>query len=97
MGEKRRIWAPNADEPTSGLDPVMQARLLEVLDERAREGRTVFFSSHVLGEVDELCDRVAMVRREPRGDRGDEVDGRGRTDGRVQPSLALEIWGDPRH
>jgi ABC-2 type transport system ATP-binding protein len=50
------------DEPTSGLDPVMQARLLEVLDERARAGRTVFFSSHVLGEVDELCDRVAMVR-----------------------------------
>ncbi len=50
------------DEPTSGLDPVMQARLLQVLDERAREGRTVFFSSHVLGEVDELCDRVAMVR-----------------------------------
>jgi ABC-2 type transport system ATP-binding protein len=50
------------DEPTSGLDPVMQARLLEVLDARARAGRTVFFSSHVLGEVDELCDRVAMVR-----------------------------------
>ena len=50
------------DEPTSGLDPVMQARLLQVLDERARAGRTVFFSSHVLGEVDELCDRVAMVR-----------------------------------
>lgn len=50
------------DEPTSGLDPVMQARLLEVLDGRARAGRTVFFSSHVLGEVDELCDRVAMVR-----------------------------------
>ena len=50
------------DEPTSGLDPVMQARLLEVLEDRARLGRTVFFSSHVLGEVDELCDRVAMVR-----------------------------------
>ncbi len=50
------------DEPTAGLDPVMQARFLQVLDERAREGRTVFFSSHVLGEVDELCDRVAMVR-----------------------------------
>ena len=50
------------DEPTSGLDPVMQARLLEVLAERARAGRTVFVSSHVLGEVDELCDRVAMVR-----------------------------------
>ena len=50
------------DEPTSGLDPVMQARLLVVLEDRARLGRTVFFSSHVLGEVDELCDRVAMVR-----------------------------------
>ena len=50
------------DEPTAGLDPVMQARLLGVLDERARAGRTVFFSSHVLGEVDELCDRVAIVR-----------------------------------
>ncbi len=50
------------DEATSGLDPVMQARLLEMLDERARAGRTVFFSSHSLGEVDELCDRVAMVR-----------------------------------
>ncbi|MFM9018779.1 MAG: ABC transporter ATP-binding protein [Actinomycetota bacterium] len=50
------------DEPTAGLDPVMQARLLGVLDDRARAGRTVFFSSHVLGEVDELCDRVAMVR-----------------------------------
>lgn len=50
------------DEPTAGLDPVMQARFLGVLDERARAGSTVFFSSHVLGEVDELCDRVAMVR-----------------------------------
>ena len=50
------------DEPTSGLDPVMQARLIELLDERARAGRTVLFSSHVLAEVEELCDRVAMVR-----------------------------------
>ena len=50
------------DEPTSGLDPVMQARILQALEERARHGRTIFFSSHVLGEVDELCDRVAMVR-----------------------------------
>lgn len=50
------------DEPTSGLDPVMQARLLEWLEARAAAGRTVFFSSHVLAEVDELCDRVAMVR-----------------------------------
>ncbi|MEW6582567.1 MAG: ABC transporter ATP-binding protein [Actinomycetota bacterium] len=51
------------DEPTSGLDPVMQGRLLEWLEGRARAGRTVFFSSHVLAEVEELCDRVAMVRQ----------------------------------
>jgi ABC-2 type transport system ATP-binding protein len=50
------------DEPTGGLDPVMQARLLDWLAERSRAGRTVFFSSHVLSEVEQLCDRVAMVR-----------------------------------
>jgi ABC-2 type transport system ATP-binding protein len=50
------------DEPTSGLDPVIQGRLLAWLDERAAAGGTVVFSSHVLAEVEELCDRVAMVR-----------------------------------
>jgi ABC-2 type transport system ATP-binding protein len=50
------------DEPTSGLDPVIQGRLLEWLAARAAGGRTIFFSSHVLAEVEELCDRVAMIR-----------------------------------
>jgi ABC-2 type transport system ATP-binding protein len=50
------------DEPTGGLDPVIQGRLLEWLAGRAAAGRTVFFSSHVLAEVEELCDRVAMIR-----------------------------------
>jgi ABC-2 type transport system ATP-binding protein len=50
------------DEPTGGLDPVIQARLLEWLAARSRAGRTIFFSSHVLAEVEELCDRVAMIR-----------------------------------
>ncbi len=50
------------DEPTGGLDPVIQARLLDWLAARSRAGRTVFFSSHVLAEVEELCDRVAMIR-----------------------------------
>jgi beta-exotoxin I transport system ATP-binding protein len=50
------------DEPTGGLDPVIQARLLEWLAGRSRAGRTIFFSSHVLAEVEELCDRVAMIR-----------------------------------
>jgi ABC-2 type transport system ATP-binding protein len=51
------------DEPTSGLDPVVTGRVLEWLAARSRAGRTIFFSSHVLAEVEELCDRVAMVRR----------------------------------
>ena len=50
------------DEPTGGLDPVIQARLLDWLAGRARAGRTIFFSSHVLAEVEVLCDRAAMVR-----------------------------------
>jgi ABC-2 type transport system ATP-binding protein len=50
------------DEPTGGLDPVIQSRLLEWLAGRSRAGRSIFFSSHVLAEVEELCDRVAMVR-----------------------------------
>lgn len=50
------------DEPTSGLDPLMQDELARILRERAAAGATVFFSSHTLGEVEHLCDRVAIVR-----------------------------------
>jgi ABC-2 type transport system ATP-binding protein len=50
------------DEPTSGLDPLMQQALREVLREGARNGQTIFFSSHSLPEVEELCDQVAIVR-----------------------------------
>lgn len=50
------------DEPTSGLDPLMQDTLCDCLREMANEGRTVFFSSHSLSEVELLCDRVAIVR-----------------------------------
>jgi ABC-2 type transport system ATP-binding protein len=50
------------DEPTGGLDPVIQSRLLDWLAGRSRAGRTIFFSSHVLAEVEALCDRAAMVR-----------------------------------
>lgn len=50
------------DEPTSALDPLVQEILRELLRERASHGQTVFFSSHSLSEVDELCDRVAIVR-----------------------------------
>jgi ABC-2 type transport system ATP-binding protein len=51
------------DEPTTGLDPLMQNRLCDCLREMADEGHTIFFSSHWLREVEQLCDRVAIVRR----------------------------------
>ena len=50
------------DEPSEGLDPLMQRAFYEVLDEVRAAGRTVFFSSHVLSEVERVCDRVAIVR-----------------------------------
>jgi ABC-2 type transport system ATP-binding protein len=50
------------DEPTSSLDPLMQQELRSHMRELAERGTTVFFSSHTLGEVEQLCDRVAIVR-----------------------------------
>lgn len=50
------------DEPTAGLDPLVQARLLDGLRELRRRGRTIFFSTHVLPEVQALCDRVGVLR-----------------------------------
>ena len=50
------------DEPTEGLDPLMQRAFYELLDDRKRAGRTIFLSSHVLSEVERVCDRVAIVR-----------------------------------
>ena len=52
------------DEPTEGLDPLMQRAFYEILDALKAEGRTIFFSSHVLSEVERVCDRVAIVRRD---------------------------------
>lgn len=50
------------DEPTSGLDPLMQQKFYEFLREERRKGRTMFFSSHILSEVDKVCDRVGIIR-----------------------------------
>ncbi len=51
------------DEPTVTLDPLMQTTVQQLLRELATAGHTVFFSSHTLGEVDQLCDHVAMIRQ----------------------------------
>jgi ABC-2 type transport system ATP-binding protein len=51
------------DEPTEGLDPLMQDALYDLLADTRRRGRTVFMSSHVLSEVERVCDRIGLLRR----------------------------------
>ena len=51
------------DEPTSGLDPLMQQEFYRLLAEVMAEGRTVFLSSHILPEVERICDRVGIIRQ----------------------------------
>ena len=71
-GNKRKIGLIQAfmhrpellilDEPTSGLDPLVQREFYRLLDEARDGGQTVFLSSHVLPEVQRVCDRVAFIR-----------------------------------
>ena len=72
MGNKKKVGIIQAllhrprllilDEPTSGLDPLMQTRLFEVLAGENQRGATIFFSSHVLSEVQRFCHRVAIIK-----------------------------------
>ena len=50
------------DEPTSGLDPLLQQTVMELVQEANKAGATVFFSSHMLSEVEVVCDRVGIIR-----------------------------------
>src|SRR5262250_2897569 len=51
------------DEPTSGLDPLMEAAFRACVEDERERGRTVLLSSHILSEVEALCDRVTIIRR----------------------------------
>lgn len=51
------------DEPTSGLDPLMELVFQECVQEVKKQGKSVFLSSHILSEVEKLCDRVSIIRQ----------------------------------
>jgi ABC-2 type transport system ATP-binding protein len=51
------------DEPTSGLDPIMQVAFNELLLEEKSQGKTIFMSSHILSDVEHICDRIAMINK----------------------------------
>ncbi|GGI39591.1 ABC transporter ATP-binding protein [Mammaliicoccus stepanovicii] len=51
------------DEPTSGLDPLMEQVFQECVLEKKREGKSILLSSHILSEVEKLCDRVGIIRK----------------------------------
>ena len=50
------------DEPTSGLDPLIQRKFFDLIRDENARGATVFFSSHILGEVQKMCNRVAIIK-----------------------------------
>jgi ABC-2 type transport system ATP-binding protein len=50
------------DEPTAGLDPLMQRKFFQLVREENQRGATVFFSSHILGEVQRMCNRVGIIK-----------------------------------
>ncbi|MCK8060721.1 MULTISPECIES: ABC transporter ATP-binding protein [unclassified Fusibacter] len=50
------------DEPTGGLDPLIQSRFFDLLDKERKNGTTIFFSSHILSEVQRMCDRIGIIK-----------------------------------
>ncbi|WP_409228819.1 ABC transporter ATP-binding protein [Gudongella sp. SC589] len=72
MGNKKKVGIISAllhspkllilDEPTSGLDPLIQQTFFQILREEKEKGTTILFSSHVLSEVQKLCDKVAIIK-----------------------------------
>ncbi|MFO7616386.1 MAG: ABC transporter ATP-binding protein [Bacteroidales bacterium] len=81
------------DEPTSGLDPLMQHRFFDILREANREGTTIFFSSHILSEVEKLCHRVAIIKQGRLAEEADVADLKKRMLTRVDIRLTREVPG----
>jgi polyether ionophore transport system ATP-binding protein len=81
------------DEPTSGLDPLMEAVFRDCVTEEHRRGRTVLLSSHILAEVEALCDRVSIVRAGRVVDSGTLADLRHLTRTSIEAELAGPAHG----
>ncbi|WP_420034331.1 ATP-binding cassette domain-containing protein [Streptomyces sp. cg28] len=80
------------DEPTSGLDPLMEEVFQTYVEEAVRErGQTVLLSSHILSEVEELCDRVSIIRNGRTVESGTLADLRHLT----RTSITAELAGEP--
>jgi ABC-2 type transport system ATP-binding protein len=79
------------DEPTAGLDPLMEAAFRTCIDEERQRGRTVLLSSHILSEVEALCDRVTIIRLGKAVETGSLADLRHLT----RTSIAAELAGPP--
>jgi ABC-2 type transport system ATP-binding protein len=79
------------DEPTSGLDPLMEEVFQRCVEEERERGRTVLLSSHILSEVEELCDRVSIIRKGRAVETGSLADLRHLT----RTSVSAELAGPP--
>lgn len=72
LGVKRKLAVVSAfmsdpevlilDEPTSGLDPVMQERFIQFIHKEKERGKTILLSSHIFSEIDNTCDRIAIIK-----------------------------------
>jgi ABC-2 type transport system ATP-binding protein len=79
------------DEPTSGLDPLMEATFQYAIQEEREQGRTVLLSSHILAEVEALCDKVSIIRNGRTVETGTLADLRHLT----RTSISAELVGPP--
>nr|WP_062336344.1 ABC transporter ATP-binding protein [Herbidospora sakaeratensis] len=83
------------DEPTSGLDPLMEEVFRECVAEEKTSGRTVLLSSHILAEVEQLCDRVSIIRNGQTVESGTLTDLRHLTRTSISADLATPLTTIP--